>query len=82
MRQQWCLRRDLGQCAKRRSGAWSFNIKGDVARAGSVRARHTKFRHEHIEGCCFVPEGLLATAESREIYLFTEEHFRAAKQKE
>ena len=54
----------------------------DVARAAEVRPHHTKFRHEHIEGCCFVAEGLLATAESREIYLFTDEHFRALKQKE
>ncbi len=65
-----------------KTGAWAFNIKGDVARAGEVKARRTKFKHEHIEGCCFVPEGLLATAESREIYLFTEEHFRPAKVKE
>ena len=36
----------------------------------------TPFRHEHIEGCCFVPEGLLATAESGEIFLFTNEAFR------
>ena len=62
-----------------KTGAWVFNVKGDVARAGEVKPRHTRFKHEHIEGCCFVPEGLLATAESREIYLFTDEHFRAAK---
>ncbi|HEY2953374.1 MAG TPA: hypothetical protein VGK40_12365 [Verrucomicrobiae bacterium] len=65
-----------------KAGAWAFNIKGNVARAGEVKPRHTKFKHEQIEGCCFVPEGLLATAESREIYLFTDEHFRATKQKE
>ena len=62
-----------------KTGAWAFNIKGDVARAAEVKPHHTKFRHEHIEGCCFVAEGLLATAESREIYLFTDEHFRATK---
>jgi hypothetical protein len=62
-----------------KTGAWIFNIKGDVARAGEVRPRHTRFKHEHIEGCCFVPDGLLATAESREIYLFTDEHFRTTK---
>jgi hypothetical protein len=62
-----------------KTGAWAFNIKGDVGRAAEVKPHHTKFRHEHIEGCCFVAEGLLATAESREIYLFTDEHFRATQ---
>jgi hypothetical protein len=60
-----------------KSGAYLFRLKGgDVARAGSGKFHYTKFRHEHIEGCCFVPDGLLATAESREIYLFTDAAFR------
>jgi hypothetical protein len=59
------------------SGAFVFRIDGDVAKASQVRPYHTKFRHEHIEACCFVPEGLLTTTESREIYLFTEEPFRS-----
>ena len=63
----------LGLVAK--SGAFVFRIKGDVARAGKVKPYQTRFRHEHIEACCFVPEGLLATAESREIYLFTDPAF-------
>jgi hypothetical protein len=31
---------------------------------------------EHIEGCCFVPDGLLATSERRTIFLFTDPAFR------
>jgi hypothetical protein len=64
----------LGLVAK--SGAFVYRIDGDVARATRGKPFETKFRHEHIEGCTFVPEGLLATAESREIFLFTDEAFR------
>lgn len=64
----------LGLVAK--SGAFVYRIDGDVARATRGKPFETKFRHEHIEGCSFVREGLLATAESREIYLFTDEAFR------
>lgn len=64
----------LGLVAK--AGAYIYRINGEVARAGKGKPYQTKFRHEHIEGCTFVPEGLLATAESREIFLFTEEPFR------
>ncbi len=61
-----------------KSGAFLYRINGDVSHAGKGRdkAFQVKFRHEHIEACCFVPEGLLATAESREIYLFTDPAFR------
>jgi hypothetical protein len=64
----------LGLVAK--SGAFVYTINGDVAKAGKGKPHQTKFRHEHIEACAFVPEGLLVTAESREIYLFTDEAFR------
>jgi hypothetical protein len=63
----------LGLVAK--NGAYVYRTSGDVARAGQLQPWHTSFRHQHIEGCCFVPEGLLATSESREIYLFTDEAF-------
>ena len=59
-----------------KNGAYVFNIRGDVTRALKGKPYQTKFKHEHIESCTFVPEGLLATAESREIYLFTDEAFR------
>ena len=47
-----------------------------MTRAAKGKPFQAKFKHEHIEGCTFVPEGLLVTAESREIYLFTDEAFR------
>ena len=59
-----------------KNGAYVFSIHGDVARALKGKPYQNKFKHEHIESCTFVPEGLLATAESREIYLFTDEAFR------
>jgi len=64
----------LGLVAK--SGAFVYRIDGDVARAGKGKPHQTKFRHESIEGCALVAEGLLATAESREIFLFTDPAFR------
>jgi hypothetical protein len=59
-----------------KAGAYVFRINGDIAKAGLVRPWHTRYRHEAIEACCFVPEGLLATAETREIFLFTDAPFR------
>ncbi len=57
------------------SGAFVYRIDGDIARAGQLKPSRTKFRQGKIEGCCFVPEGLLATSETREVYLFTDEVF-------
>ena len=65
----------LGVVAK--NGAYVFRVDGNVANAAKGKPFQTKFKHEHVEGCTFVPEGLLATAESREIYLFTNEAFRS-----
>lgn len=67
----------LGLVSK--AGAFVYRIHGDVAKAGKGKPHQTKFRHEHVEGCTFVPEGLLATAESREIFLFTDPAFRGKK---
>jgi len=64
-----------------KNGAYVFRISGDVARAAKGKPHQTKFKHEHIEGCTFVPEGLLVTAESREIYLFEDEAFRSGPAK-
>ena len=63
----------LGIVAK--SGAFIFEIAGDVATAGRVKRTHLKFKHNSIEGCCFLPEGLLATAESKEIFLYSRDAF-------
>ena len=64
----------LGLVAK--NGAYVFGIRGDVTRALKGKPYQNKFKADQIEGCTFVPEGLLTTAESREIYLFTDEAFR------
>jgi hypothetical protein len=66
----------LGIVAK--SGAFAYRIAGDPARAAVLKPHQTKFKHEHIEGCTFVREGLLATAESKEIFLFTDAAFHPA----
>ena len=70
--------RRLGLVAK--SGAFVYRIDGDVAKAGLLKPSRTKFQHKSIEGCSFVPEGLLATAESREIFLFTDPPFRPRRE--
>jgi hypothetical protein len=62
-----------------KSGAFVYRIDGDVSRVIKAKPHQTKFRHESIEGCAFVPEGLLATAESREIFLFTDPALRGEK---
>ncbi len=64
----------LGLVAK--NGAYVFRIDGDVARVINAKPHHTKLKNEHIEGCCFVPGGLLATSERRNIFLFTDPAFR------
>src|SRR5262245_18146443 len=50
----------LGLVAK--NGAYVFRIDGDVRRVSKANPHHTKLKNEHIEGCCFVPEGLLVKA--------------------
>jgi hypothetical protein len=64
----------LGLVAK--NGAYVFRIDGDVTRLINANPDHTKLKNMHIEGCCFVPEGLLATSERRMIFLFTDPTFR------
>ena len=64
----------LGLVAK--NGAYVFRIDGDVKRVSNANPHHTKLKNEHIEGCCFVPEGLLVTSERRMIFLFTDPAFR------
>jgi hypothetical protein len=64
----------LGLVAK--DGAYVFRIDGDFTRVTNANPHHTKLKNEHIEGCCFVPEGLLVTSERRMIFLFTDPAFR------
>ena len=69
--------KQVGLVAK--SGAYVYRVNGDISRIGKAKYVHAKFKHEHIEGCSFVLEGLLATAESREIYLFDDPAFQPVK---
>jgi hypothetical protein len=69
----------LGVVAK--NGAYVYGIGGEVAAATRTKPHQNKFKHDHIEACTFVAEGLLATAESREIYLFTDAPFRTGQKK-
>jgi len=69
--------KQVGLLAK--SGAYVFRVNGDISKIAKAKYVHTKFKHEHIEGCCFVPEGLLATAETREIFLFNDAAFQPVK---
>lgn len=64
----------LGLVAK--DGAYVFRIDGNVARVSQTKPSYTSFKNEHIEGCCFVPDGLLVTSERRGIFLFTDPAFR------
>jgi len=59
-----------------KNGPYVFHIEGDVTRATKGKSPTTKFKHESVEGCCFVPDGLLATSESRKVFLFTDPAFR------
>jgi len=63
----------LGLVSK--AGAYVYRMGGDVARVAEVEPHHTKLEGQHIEGCCFVPDGLLATSERRNIFLFTDPAF-------
>lgn len=64
----------LGLVAK--NGAYVFRIDGNVTRVTNTNPHYTKLKNEHLEACCFVPEGLLVTSERRRIFLFTDQAFR------
>jgi hypothetical protein len=59
-----------------KSGVFSFLIEGNPARAAQADPARVKFKHDAIEAVCFVPEGLLVSAESREIFLFDDPALR------
>jgi hypothetical protein len=58
-----------------KAGPFVFDIGGDVKKAGEIKPKRIKFKHDSMEGCCFVPGGVVTCAESREIYFFSEEVF-------
>lgn len=68
-------RKRLGIVCK--AGAYVFIIDGDVSSVERARHHRNKFKKGQIEACSFVEEGLLATAEGREIFLFTDAAYRS-----
>lgn len=62
-----------------KSGAWVFDIDGDPGRIAAAKMWHTRLHGFQIEGCAFTREGLVASSESREIFLFTDPPFRFPK---
>jgi hypothetical protein len=61
------------------NGAYGYRIDGDVSKLAQVRPWHTRFRHQAVEACTFTPDGLLATAETGEVILFTDQAFRVLR---
>ena len=60
-----------------REGAYLFLLKGRIPTSGTLEpALFVPFSHEQMEGCCFTRDGLLVTAESGDVYLFTDPLFR------
>jgi hypothetical protein len=52
-------------------GAYFFDLGRGFSSGGFLSpTRHVRFSHDSIEGCTFVPEGLLVAAESKELFLF------------
>lgn len=60
-----------------KSGAGVISLSNGISSVGETKPFLVKLKHDHIEGCCFVPEGLLTTAESHEIFLFSAQEFRS-----
>jgi len=51
-------------------GLYIFPIHGDIASAAKVEPIYMRHIHPSAEGVCFAPDGLIVTAESREVWLF------------
>jgi hypothetical protein len=61
------------------AGPYVFTIGGDPTNAGTAEPWHETFVDPARESCCFTREGLLSTAETRDVVLFTDEAARDAK---
>ncbi len=58
-----------------KNGVYLFDINQNIISTEKVKPHFVKFGNQHIEGCCFVPNGLIVTSENRSIYLFTHNFF-------
>lgn len=65
--------RKLGMVAN--DGAYVFDLNGSVQSAVDVEPFRLKTKEGQIEGCSFDRDGLLAVAESRELFLFGSREF-------
>jgi len=61
------------------TGLYLFPIRGEVANLCNAAPRHVQFLEPDAEACCFMPEGVLATSETRAMLLFTDEIIRTHK---
>jgi hypothetical protein len=57
-------------------GAYVFVINGNVAGINSAPSTFTRFENTFMEGACFTPRGLMVSAETRQLWLFTDPAFR------
>lgn len=53
------------------AGAFVYRIEGDLSKLARAQPYRARFKNDSMEACTFVPDGLLATTESRQIVLFT-----------
>ena len=59
-----------------KAGAAILDVSNGFEGLAETKPVWMKFRHEHVEGCAFAQEGLILTAESREIFLVTAPGFK------
>ena len=58
-------------------GPYVFDVNGDVASAGrDAPLRYSRYFHLTMEAACFVPGGLLVTAETRDVFFFADRFFK------
>ncbi|HTD66547.1 MAG TPA: hypothetical protein VK846_08470 [Candidatus Limnocylindria bacterium] len=63
-------------------GAYLFAVASGIPESGRLQPMlFVPFRFENMEACCFTAEGLLVTAETGEIILFTHDQFKAVIKK-
>ena len=58
-------------------GAHCFFINGDVFSLPTAQSHFTPFANTFMEGACFAGNGLLVSAETRELYLFNHPSFQS-----
>jgi len=82
-----CTAADISPDGKRLAvlslgGLSIFPIDGDIPSAARVEPIFMRFIHPSAEGVCFAPDGLIVTAETREVWLFVPPDPANARQQE